>query len=100
MRASPRSANCSRFGRSAETGKLATLRERALGDVHGAGRRGDDLDLGGKSEVATRRNPDGSVSFVTTRPGIIGFEFVVGNSGGKRTLITRDGQHEYVFTEK
>jgi hypothetical protein len=27
-----------------------------------------------------------------------GYEFVVG-SGGKRTLIVRDAQHEYVFTE-
>jgi hypothetical protein len=29
---------------------------------------------------------------------MMGFEFVVGGSG-KRTLITRDAQHEYVFTE-
>ena len=52
-----------------------------------------------KSEVASRHNPDGTVSFLTTRAGIDGFEFVVGK-GEKRTLIVRDGQHEYVFTEK
>ena len=49
-----------------------------------------------KSEVATRQNPDGTVSFVTISPGIMGLEFVVG-SGPKPTLIVRDAQHEYVF---
>jgi hypothetical protein len=29
---------------------------------------------------------------------MIGFEFVVG-TGAKRTLITRDAQHEYEFKE-
>ncbi len=48
------------------------------------------------SEVATRKNPDGTVSFITIAPGYDGFEFVVG-SGAKRTLILRDAQHEYVF---
>ena len=48
------------------------------------------------SEMATRKNPDGTISFVTTRPGIAGFEFVVG-AGPKPTLIVRDAQHEYVF---
>src|SRR5262249_47196619 len=52
-----------------------------------------------RSEVASRHNPDGSLSFLTTRPGIDGFEFVVGK-GERRTLIVRDAQHEYVFTEK
>ncbi len=48
------------------------------------------------SEMATRHNPDGSVSFITIAPGISGFEFVVG-SGSKPSLIVRDAQHEYVF---
>lgn len=48
------------------------------------------------SEVATRHNPDGSLSFITVAPGIDGFEFVVG-TGPKPTLIVRDAQHEYVF---
>ena len=52
-----------------------------------------------QSEMASRHNPDGTVSFLTTRPGVDGFEFVVGK-GEKRTLIARDGQHEYVFSEK
>jgi hypothetical protein len=49
-----------------------------------------------KSEMASRHNPDGTVSFITTAPGILGFEFVVG-AGDKPTLIVRDAQHEYVF---
>ena len=52
-----------------------------------------------KSEVATKKNPDGTLSFVTIVPGMEGFEFVVG-SGAKKTLITRDAQHEYIFDEK
>jgi CubicO group peptidase (beta-lactamase class C family) len=52
-----------------------------------------------KSEVASKKNPDGTFSFVTTVPGMTGAEFVVG-SGPSRTLITRDAQHEYVFAEQ
>jgi CubicO group peptidase (beta-lactamase class C family) len=52
-----------------------------------------------KSEVASRKNPDGTISFITIVPGLIGSEFVVG-SGPKRTLITRDAQHEYIFEER
>jgi hypothetical protein len=33
-------------------------------------------------------------------PGVIGLEFVVGASGPKRTLLFRDAQDEYVFTER
>ncbi len=51
-----------------------------------------------KSEVASRKNPDGTISFITTVPGEMGFEFVVG-SGAKRTLTMRDAQHEYVYEE-
>jgi len=49
-----------------------------------------------KSEVASRHNPDGTLSFLTTAPGILGFEFVVG-SGPQPSLIVRDAQHEYVL---
>jgi Beta-lactamase len=51
------------------------------------------------SEVASRTNPDGTVSFITIVPGMNGLEFVVGEKDGQRTLTTRDGQHEYVFVE-
>jgi CubicO group peptidase (beta-lactamase class C family) len=53
-----------------------------------------------KSEVASRSNPDGTVSFLTTIPGFTGLEFVVGGGSDKRTLVFRDAQHEYTFTEK
>jgi CubicO group peptidase (beta-lactamase class C family) len=52
-----------------------------------------------KSTVASRKNDDGTVSFITIDPTNAGFEFVVGERAGKRVLIIRDGQHEYVFTE-
>jgi CubicO group peptidase (beta-lactamase class C family) len=51
------------------------------------------------SEVASRQNPDGTLSFITIVPGMNGLEFVVGEQQGKRTLTTRDSQHEYVFVE-
>ena len=58
------------------------------------------FDLGEwKSSVASRKNDDGSISFITIDPGTDGFEFVMGERGGKRVLVIRDGQHEYVFTE-
>jgi CubicO group peptidase (beta-lactamase class C family) len=58
------------------------------------------FDLGEwKSTVATRKNDDGTTSFITIDPGTDGFEFVVGDRAGKRVLVIRDGQHEYVFTE-
>ena len=52
-----------------------------------------------KSAVASRVNDDRSVSFITIDPTLAGFEFVVGQRDGKRALIVRDGQHEYVFAE-
>jgi len=76
--------------RSPELGKLAIVRK---GDA-------TIVDVGEwKAAVATRKNDDGSVSLITIDPGYVGFEFVVGEKDGKRVLITRDGQHEYVFTE-
>jgi CubicO group peptidase (beta-lactamase class C family) len=52
-----------------------------------------------KSAVASRKNDDGTISFITIDPTLAGFEFVVADKDGKRRLITRDAQHEYVFTE-
>lgn len=49
------------------------------------------------THMASRRNDDGTLSFIAIDPGIIGSEFVVGGAAGKPTLTTRDGQHEYVF---
>ena len=52
-----------------------------------------------ESEVASRKNPDGTISFVTVAPGADGFEFTVA-SEPKRRLTIRDAQHEYVFKEQ
>ncbi|MDX2154425.1 MAG: serine hydrolase [Bryobacteraceae bacterium] len=58
------------------------------------------FDLGEwKSSVATRKNDDGTISFITIDPGTSGFEFVESKREGKRALIVREGQHEYFFTE-
>jgi hypothetical protein len=75
---------------SKELGDLAVLTQDGV----------TTFDLGEwKSTVASRKNDDGTTSFITIDPGTDGFEFVVGERSGKRILIVRDGQHEYVFTE-
>ena len=58
------------------------------------------LDMGEwQSPVASRKNDDGTVSLVTTSPGLTGFTFVIGMQDDTRTLTLRDAQHEYVFVE-
>ena len=52
-----------------------------------------------KSAVASRKNDDGTISFITIDPTNSGFEFVKTEKSGKRALVIRDGQHEYTFTE-
>jgi len=52
-----------------------------------------------RSTVASRKNDDGTISFITIEPGNVGFDFVVADKDGMRRLITRDAQHEYVFEE-
>lgn len=61
---------------------------------------GTTFDFGEwKSAVASRKNDDGTLSLITIDPTNGGFEFVVGNGAGKRTLTLRDAQHEYAFNE-
>jgi len=83
-------------------GKLAKrYRNKDLGTID-VTRRGSDVifDVGEwKSVVATRRNDDGTLSFITIDPTIEGFEFVVSDRDGKRALMMRDAQHEYLFSE-
>ena len=81
-----------------ESARLARhFHNAALGDIDVRREGGRTVfDFGEfRSQVATRKNPDGSISFITIAPGIVGFEFVV-SDGGKR-LTARDAQHEYVF---
>jgi CubicO group peptidase (beta-lactamase class C family) len=74
---------------------------KELGDIDVLSDNGQTVfDFGEwKSAVASRTNDDGSISFITIDPTNLGFEFVVGEKSGKRTLTIRDGQHEYAFTE-
>ena len=85
----------------AVSAKLAKhYRNAALGPITVIPGKTTTFDFGEwKSDVATRKNPDGTTSFVTIVPGLTGFELVVGD-GPKRTLTARDAQHEYVFTEE
>lgn len=50
------------------------------------------------THVASRKNDDGSISLVTIDPGLPGLQFVVNSANGKPQLVTRDGQHTYVYT--
>lgn len=77
--------------RSVELGDLA-VRRNGHGVVFDAGEW--------KSSVASRKNDDGTISFIIVDPGAPSFEFVVGEREGKRVLIVRDGQHEYLFVER
>ena len=49
-----------------------------------------------RSEVASRREADGTLTFVTISPGADGYEFVLSGNDASR-LILRDAQHEYAF---
>lgn len=49
------------------------------------------------SEVALRRNEDGTQSYVTIDPSRGGIEFVRDDTASRPTLILRDAQHEYRF---
>jgi CubicO group peptidase (beta-lactamase class C family) len=49
------------------------------------------------SSVASRRNDDGTTSFILIDPTAIRFDFVVGERDGKQALIIHGVQHEYAF---
>jgi hypothetical protein len=86
----------------AEAAKLAShYASAALGDVRVIKRDATIFDFGEfETPVASRKNPDDTVTFVTTAPGLLGFELNVGGGSGERTLVVRDAQHEYTFTER
>jgi len=52
-----------------------------------------------RAPLATRQNPDGTVSIVSVGPGAISLEAEVGTQDGARTLTLRDSQHVYLYTE-
>lgn len=82
---------------AAQAGKLAAhYHNDSLGTI-AVTREGGRVvfDFGSwKSEMASRKNDDGTVSFVTVNPGNAGLAFVV---GGKGDLVIRDGQHVYAY---
>ena len=51
------------------------------------------------SEVAPKRNKDGTTSLVTIAPGLIGLDLLVATRDGKRALVLNDSQHEYAFAD-
>jgi hypothetical protein len=53
-----------------------------------------------RSTVASRKNDDGTTSFITIDPTNARFTFVVSERDGKRALVLRDAQHEYAFLEE
>jgi hypothetical protein len=58
------------------------------------------FDFGGwHSSVASRKNDDGTTSFISIDPAVDGFNFVVGERDGKRALTIRDAQHGYTFVD-
>src|SRR5262249_27984646 len=52
-----------------------------------------------KSRGVTRKNPDGTIAFITVDPGAPHAGFVAGSAGDKKQLTIRDGQHTYVYNE-
>jgi len=85
-----------------EVGKLAaSYVSSELGALRVRNQDGATIfDFGNwRSAVASRRNDDGTMSFISIDPTIGGFNFVVGERDGKRALIVRDAQHEYAFVE-
>ena len=61
------------------------------------------LDAGEwKSELASRENADGTVSFRVIDPGLEphDIEFVAGTDGAKRTLSLYEAQEKYLFVER
>jgi len=88
---------------AAEAGKLAPhYVSSALGALRVRMQDGAAVfDFGNwRTTVASRKNDDGTVSFISIDPTIDGFNFVVGEREGKRALIIRDAQHEHAFVEQ
>jgi len=84
------------------TAKLAArYRSKELGDIQVSHRdQATWFDFGGwKSAVASRKNDDATLSYVTISPGVDGFEFVVADDKDGRAMVLRDAQHEYRFGE-
>jgi CubicO group peptidase (beta-lactamase class C family) len=81
-------------------GLASRYRSKDLGALE-VTRKGDTVvfDFGEwSSAMASRKNDDGSISFISVAPDVTGFEFVVAEREGRKALVARDAQHEYVFS--
>ncbi|MBQ0933530.1 beta-lactamase family protein [Ideonella sp. 4Y16] len=80
----------------------ATYHHPALGTIRVA-QRGDRVEFlarDWRSQMAWRRNADGSESYNTIDPGLGGIEFVRDDSTRPAALVLRDAQHEYRLTPR
>jgi hypothetical protein len=87
---------------AAEVGKLAArYASPVLGALAVRAQDGATIFDFGKwhSSVASRRNDDGTTSFISIDPTADGFNFAVEELDGSRALIVRDAQHEYALIE-
>ena len=51
------------------------------------------------SDIASKKNEDGTTSIVTVSPGAKGFSLLLGTRDNKTILTLNDGQHEYVWVK-
>lgn len=51
------------------------------------------------SDLALKKNPDGTTSLSTISPGATGFDFLATTREGKRALVLQDPQREYVLLD-
>lgn len=83
-------------------GLAARYRSAELGDIH-VSQKGTTtwFDFGDwQSEMASRRDGDGTTTLVTVSPGVNGWlRFIVVDKSNPRSLILRNAQHEYRFSE-
>jgi hypothetical protein len=92
------------YMRPADPQAAATLARRYKSDELGqleVQQRDGSLwfDFGGwRSEMASRRNDDGSTSFVTISPGVAGYELILDPAANPRTLSVREAHIQYRFT--
>jgi hypothetical protein len=50
------------------------------------------------SAMGSHRNDDGTMSFISVSPALLGAELSTGSRNGQPVLFVRDAQHEYVLT--
>jgi CubicO group peptidase (beta-lactamase class C family) len=85
-----------------EASKLAShYSNPALGELRVRAQDGGTIFNFGqwRSTVASRKNDDGTTSFISIDPMVGSLNFVVSERNGKKALIIRDAQHEYAFVE-